>query len=278
MSKRIVIKILILGIIISLSLTSCGCIGKNKLAEWSKRTPMYMNTIVYVNMKKLKHEKSELAEEIYQNIVNTEYIVDVERVTGVSAWDSSEIVMMSSVAERPEVIIFTGNFDLNSIRDSIEENPLWQYANKWDYRGFTVYEIQLGEHRQWIAVSRGMIVFASTTFPKQDLDIISGNKVSGSMYEIVKDTVSRLPSDDFLYFVTTKSLSSSLKGLECVAAGYSGSKSHYIFKFENTEYARNAMEEMKEIKEITESQGLYKSCRVMQDGNYLIIECTLKEE
>jgi len=194
------------------------------------------------------------------------------------------------IALADEIIFLKGNFDLDEIRDELEDNN-YDETKYNDVEVWEIGDIYADVDIASVAlINSDLILFGSEKDVRDCIKIINGEDGSLSLYDNgdFKGVTDRLPDGIVIGCMKSGSLSDSLfdldnmfNGLE--ALGLSGKKKDEntlnvtgVLQFEDKEAADNAMTDIEDMQEYLESsESDLGNIKISQDGEYIKVSADI---
>ena len=265
MNKKIVA---ILGVlVIAVVIASLGCLGGgNSAKDMAKMVPEDASRFGHFDLQTMRDDKD--LEDIYEKMTEGQDDLDVLGL------DMDDINHMAAVSEEEgdyELSILKGNFDLEDVRDALDDADL----DEDEYKG-----IEIWKRASWlggdsaIAISGDTLIIGNKDSVKDCIKVMKGSEKS--VYddnEDFRDVIDRLPGG-ITTFVSPSGCRHKYEGT--LMAGFvfikedeDTYKMHVVIKFDDDDDAEDAKSELKQdLKEEMDD------VEVKQNGVFL--ECTAK--
>ena len=224
--------------------------GSGSVKEIAEITPEGASSLIHNNLQAIRNDKD--LGDVYDSIEESKsyelggYGVDIGDV--------------NYKAEADEITILMGKFDLEDVRDELDDADF----DKDDYKGV---EFWLGGYDKAVAISGDKVIYGSKDAVKDCIKVIKGSEESVYDNDDVRAVIDKLP-DGIMTLVETSGLS-SYSG--AVAMGYVCSKEDEdilelkgVIKFDDEDDAEDAKSEIKQ-----ELRETLDDVVVKQNGEFL---------
>lgn len=249
--KRI-ISFIVLMSLLALVVTNQGCSSSNGIGVWdmAKMMPDGINRFTFIDTEAIRGDDN--LEYVYEAVEgNFDYTLDI---LGIDFDD------VNSVAWASDPVILNGNFDLDDVREELDENG-WEAD---EYKDVEIWKQDLGY--EWIALMGSYIIAGLEEGVKNSIEVIEEEEGSIQYDRDFKDVVDMLPDGlSILYSTYEEYEDQEASGISIQKINNDTLRTTAVYKFQDEDAAEDAAVY---IENNAEDAGLY-NVSVSQNNEYV---------